>query len=73
VITPLVGLNCYGAQFRSPRVRDPGMGLLVQARPAARDDRTHATSGVVAGASGAVSILNMHPSTLHSRMRQLGI
>ncbi len=31
------------------------------------------TSGVIAGASGAASILNMHPSTLHSRMRQLGI
>lgn len=62
MITPLVGLNCYVAQSRSPRVRDSGMGLLVQAPPAARADRTRATSGVIAGASGAASILNMHPS-----------
>ena len=31
------------------------------------------TNGVIAGASGAAAILSMHPSTLHSRMRKLGI
>ena len=31
------------------------------------------TSGVIAGSSGAAAVLDMHPSTLRSRMHKLGI
>jgi transcriptional regulator with GAF, ATPase, and Fis domain len=52
---------------------DAAVGTLDDAQRARIIEALRSTGGVVDGARGAASILGLHPNTLRSRMKKLGI